>query len=44
MYVKTMARNILEIITTWKLNVIVYKLCDPGKVRALKEVRKCLYF
>lgn len=33
MDVKTKARNILEVIMIWKLNVIFYKLYDPGKVK-----------
>lgn len=28
-----MAGNILEVIMTWKLNVIFYKLYDLGKAR-----------
>lgn len=32
MDVKTMAENLLEILMTWKWNVIFYKLYDPAKV------------
>lgn len=33
MDIKTVTGNILEVIMTWKLNVIFYKLYDLGKAR-----------
>ena len=40
MDIKTVTGNILEVIMTWKLNVIFYKLYDLGKARVSEEVRK----